>query len=116
MNSTLVRHIRETPQGIVDTALAALKEATLAGYVRNPSGFLSKAITDTWTPNATYQTASGLQEFNEWWKWAYAKGLVKAAMQKEGIQYVLTAEEDWVSFQEIALSHPVIMSINTHCS
>lgn len=100
LNSTLVRLMQETPDGIIDTAVDSLKEATKRGRVENPGGFLNKAIRDAWQPNGVYQEKADIQEFNEWWKWAYKKGLVKAATQFDGIQHVLTAENAWIPFEE----------------
>ena len=41
-----------------------------------------------------------MEEFNSWWKWAYAQGLVKAATRIDGVQHVLTPEGEWIPFQE----------------
>lgn len=101
LNSTLVRLMQETPDGIIDTAINSLKEAIERGRVENPGGFLNRAIQDAWQPNGAYQEKADMEEFNEWWKWAYKEGLVKAATQFDGVQYVLTANEDWVPFEQI---------------
>ena len=107
LNSTLERLISETPRGIVETAIESLKEASGDGQVRNPGGFLNKAITDAWKPNEAYQEKSDLEEFNQWWKWAYGKGLVKAATQIDGVQYVLMLDEEWMSFSNAVGDHPM---------
>ena len=98
-NSTLERLIDETPRGIVETAFESLREALKAVQVKNPGGFLNKAIRDAWRPNEAYQEKVGIEEFNEWWKWAYREGLVKAATQIDGVQHVLTVNDDWVPFR-----------------
>lgn len=100
MNSTLERLISETPEGIVVTAIGSLREAITTGNVQNPGGFLNRAIRDTWRPNETYQKQSDAEEFNRWWKWAYRKGIVKAATQIDGIQHVLTRSDQWIPFTE----------------
>lgn len=101
MNSTLERLVRETPSGIVQTAVEALQESSRAGQVRNPGGFLNRAISASWRPNGDPQSEAELQDFNEWWPEAYREGLVTAATQIEGVQYVLTADEEWVPFEEV---------------
>lgn len=107
MNSTLERLISQTPAGIVDAAMQSLKEATNSDRVKNPGGFLYKAITDAWKPNDAWIEKSNMQDFNEWWKYAYSKGLVIAATQIDGIQHVLIEkEEKWISFMEASRIFP----------
>lgn len=113
VNSTLVKLISKTPEGIVSTAIESLREALLSGQVNNPGGFLYKAITDAWKPNEAYQEKGDMEEFNQWWKWAYAEGLVKAATRIDDIQHVLTQEDEWIPFQEAArLSSPLKANLN----
>lgn len=100
VNSTLERLISETPQGIVSTAIESLREARVTGSVLNPGGFLYKAITDAWRPNEAYQGKADMEDFNQWWAWAYPQGLAKAATQIDGVQHVLTPEGKWMPFQE----------------
>ncbi|PSR17804.1 hypothetical protein C8255_10625 [filamentous cyanobacterium CCP3] len=100
MNSTLERLIRETPEGIVFTAIESLREAKLTGSIINLGGFLNKAIRAAWRPNGAYQKKVDIEEFNSWWKWAYGKRLVKAATQRDGVHYVLTTEEQWLILEE----------------
>ncbi|MBW4460122.1 MAG: hypothetical protein KME47_07785 [Nodosilinea sp. WJT8-NPBG4] len=100
LNSTLARLINQTPTGIVEAAIESLQTARGKGQVRNPGGFLNKAITDAWRPNEGHQGKVDIEEFNQWWKWAYAAGLVKAATQENGIQYVLRADNEWMPFVE----------------
>lgn len=107
MNSTLQRLISGTPRGIVDTAVQSLKEASLSGQLRNPGGFLNKAITEVWKPNESYQKKADIEEFNQWWRWAYSKGLVQAATQIDGVQHVLTAEDKWISYLEMTQRFPI---------
>lgn len=107
LNSTLERLIQETPQGIVETAVDSLRKALSSSQVRNPGGFLNKAIRDAWRPNKTYQEKVGMEEFNRWWKWAYQEKLVVAATQVDGIQHVLTAADVWVPFEEAATLNPL---------
>ncbi|MBD2107281.1 DUF6262 family protein [Nodosilinea sp. FACHB-13] len=107
MNSTLVRLITETPVGILETAIEALKEALAKGPVRSPGGFFHSAVRDCWRPNEVYQEKADMEEFNQWWKWAYDKGLVRAAMQQDGTQFVLSADGEWYSFEEITRQYPL---------
>ncbi|MGB3310359.1 MAG: DUF6262 family protein [Nodosilinea sp.] len=102
LNSTLERLIAETPVGIVKTAIESLREALANGPIKNPGGFFNSAVRECWKPNESYQEKTGVEEFNSWWQWAYGKGLVKAATQIDGVQHVLTKDEEWVPFKEIS--------------
>jgi DNA repair exonuclease SbcCD ATPase subunit len=108
MNSTLERLINETPEGIVATAIESLRAATITGNVQNPGGFLNRAIRDAWRPNEAHQQKSEMEEFNQWWKWAYPQGLVKAATQFDGIQHVMTPEGKWVPFDKAVEENPYV--------
>lgn len=100
MNSTLRDLIDTTPEGIVSAAIESLRQARLSGSVLNPGGFLNKAISAAWKPNEAYQEKADMKEFNAWWQWAHGEGLVKAATQKDGVHYVLTAEDKWLILEE----------------
>lgn len=65
MNSTLQRLIGETPKGIVEVAMATLREAQATSEVKNPGGFLNKAIRDAWKPNGKLEENDELALFNE---------------------------------------------------
>jgi len=54
LNSPLEKAISETPEGIVETAIVSLEEASQSGRVMNPGGFPYKAITDAWKPNGSH--------------------------------------------------------------
>ncbi|WP_144053999.1 DUF6262 family protein [Baaleninema simplex] len=102
LNSTLERLVSKTPRAIVETAIESLREAASNGNVRNPGGFLNKAIRDAWHPNEAYQEKSEMEEFNEWWRWAYPQGLVIASQRcDDGVLRVLTRDEDWVEFDVV---------------
>lgn len=107
MNSTLAELIKTTPEGIVSTAIAALKEARSKTEVKNPAGFFYKAVSDAWKPNEVYQHQENIEVFNEWWRLAYGKRLVVAATQKDGRQFVLTPDEVWISFEAMLGRYPI---------
>lgn len=100
INSTLEQLMTDTPAGIIETAIQSLKQAQETGSVKNPGGFLYKAITDCWQPNEEAgQRDQDLAEFNEWWKWAYGKGLAIASQQTDQGIMVLTKDEQWIDLQ-----------------
>lgn len=102
MNSTLQRLISETPEGIVQVALKALGEAQSIGKVKNPGGFLNKAIRDTWEPNGKLEANDELTLFNEWWPKARQSGEFVASEQVAGTLYVYTRDGRRVEFKKIA--------------
>jgi uncharacterized small protein (DUF1192 family) len=102
MNSTLQRSIENAPEGITSASIKSLQESMAKTDVRNPAGFLYKAISDAWQPGRAFSTTTEMAEFNTWWAWAYSKGLVKASTQVDGIMRVLTAEDEWIPFETAA--------------
>ncbi|MEM9447824.1 MAG: DUF6262 family protein [Cyanobacteria bacterium P01_E01_bin.6] len=106
LNSTLKQLIQNTPQGIVKTSMDSLREAMQKTQINSPGGFLYKAISDAWQPNGDCQAEVEIEEFNQWWKWAYKEGLVRAATRIDNIQYVLTSDEEWRPFEEMLLASP----------
>lgn len=102
MNPTIQRLIDGTPAGIVESAMQALREAQMKNEVKNPSGWLHKAITEAWQPNEAFQENSELVRFNEWWPRARKQGLVIASEQRNGTLYVCTAGQEWLPFSEMA--------------
>lgn len=107
LNSTLQSLISTAPQGIVISAFQALKEAQMKGVVNNPGGFLHAAISDGWQPNDNPDAAIEKTQFNQWWSRAYDQGLVKAATQIDGIQHVLTADDQWLPFDDAYSRYPM---------
>ncbi|EKU97001.1 hypothetical protein Lepto7375DRAFT_1034 [Leptolyngbya sp. PCC 7375] len=111
LNSTLRNLISATPNAIVDTAIQALEDALSRGPVSNPSGFLYAAIKDCWQPNEPLNKATELATFNQWWRWAYDRGHVKAATQIDGVQHVLTADEEWLPLDTALTRYPMDIAI-----
>ena len=107
LNSTLRTLITTTPNAIVETAIQALEEALMRGPVSNPGGFLYAAINDCWHPNGSLGNASELEAFNQWWRWAYDQGHVKAATQIDDVQHVLTADEEWLPLDTALTRYPI---------
>ncbi|MEM7065815.1 MAG: DUF6262 family protein [Cyanobacteria bacterium P01_B01_bin.77] len=106
INSTLEQLMADTPPEIVEAAMQALKQAQETGSVKNPGGFLYKAITAHWQPNQDIdQGDQELSEFNTWWEWAYEKGLVIASQQTDQGIMVLTKNEQWISFEQAVSIH-----------
>ncbi|MBD2019286.1 hypothetical protein H6F43_03700 [Leptolyngbya sp. FACHB-36] len=81
--------------------MESLKEAILKQRVANPSGFFSAAVAKAWQPNETYKVKSERDLFNDWYGLAQQVEIVRTAMMIEGVQYVMTQEEKWVSFSEM---------------
>jgi len=102
INSTIQQLINGTPSGIVEAAMQALREAQSRNAVNNPNGWLYQAITEAWQPNESLQNNSELAQFNEWWPEARKQGLVIASEQRNGVLYVCTANQDWISFENAA--------------
>lgn len=107
INSTLQNLISTAPQAVVVEAFQALKEVQLKGVVNNPGGFLYAAISDGWHPNDISDAVIEKTQFNQWWPWAYDQGLVKAATQIDGIQHVLTADDEWLPFDTAYSQYPM---------
>lgn len=107
MSSTLAKLITTTEEAEVLFAIDALKAALLHGNIRNPSGFLVEAIRNTWTPNEGDEKKLKMVAFNEWYPIAESLGLVMAATQLDGMQYVLTSKQEWIPFERMLLDYPL---------
>lgn len=107
LNSTLERLIGETPVGIVETALESLKEALTSGPVRNPGGFLNRAINDAWKPNDKPEAQLSKDVFKQWYNLAHSQRLVIGARHIEGIQYVITSDGQHVPFDDMVRQKPI---------
>lgn len=107
LNSTLSRTIRSTDEQIVLTALEALKGAMEAGAVKNPAGWLRRAIEEQWQPNDNYTQESDLKLFNEWFPLARERGLVIASTRTDKELMVLTTDEQWITFPEAVNQYPL---------
>lgn len=86
-------------------AIDALKEALATTKVRNPAGFLAKAIRNTWTPNEGYEQKVELDTFNEWFPLAQSLGLVMASTQQDGVLYIITAQQQWIPFEQMVTEY-----------
>ena len=107
MNSTLSSLIGQAPEFVVLLAIEALKEALTTTTVRSPSGFLVEAIRNTWIPNTGYEQKFEENTFDEWYSLALSQRLVSASTKRDGVQYVLTNESKWVSFEQIQALYPI---------
>ena len=107
MNSTLSSLIGQAPEFVVLLAIEALKEALTTTIVRSPSGFLVEAIRNTWIPNTGYEQKFEENIFDEWYSLALSQRLVSASTKRDGVQYVLTNENKWVSFEQIQGLYPL---------
>ena len=100
MNPTIQRLVSATPAGIVEAAMQSLREAQAKNEVKNPAGFLNKAVSEAWKPNEALQANDELAQFNEWWPEARKKGLVVASEQTDGVIYVYTSAGERLSFSQ----------------
>lgn len=101
LNTTLIRLMQEAPPDATQKAIESLREAISESRVQNPAGFLNKAIRDAWKPNEKHAQRVEHNLFSEWFDWAKASGIVQAATQIDGIQHVLTVDNEWIPFNRI---------------
>lgn len=106
-NSTLLKLIKAVPEEVVLKAIDVLKEALAISSIRNPSGFLVEAIRNTWTPNEGYEQKVELDVFQEWYPLAQSLGLVIASTRQDGILHVITAQQQWIPFEQIFSEYPL---------
>jgi hypothetical protein len=107
MNSTLAKRIKGTPKEVMMDAIASLEQAIAEERVRNPAGFLFKALNEAWKPNEEHQKKVEQDIFQEWFPLAKSLKLVDAATQLGGVQHVLTTEGNWVPFSQMIAEYPL---------
>lgn len=113
LNSTLQRLVIKAGTTIVRNALAALQEQTKQGRVKNPSGFLVRAIQNGWKPNQhqhkpiepakPVEVRKAPKEFLDWYELARKLNVVQASEMQHGEIYVHTHEgwEAWGYFRKV---------------
>ncbi|MBM0740259.1 hypothetical protein JOY44_29120 [Phormidium sp. CLA17] len=102
--------IEAAPQATVLSALEALKEVMTAGAIKNPAGWLRRAVEERWQPNNNFSQTdktNDLRSFNEWFPLARAKGLVIASTRSESGIKVLAANDQWMPFAEPITLYPL---------
>lgn len=78
LNPFVIGLIAKTEAEIVTNAIAALRESRRKGTVKNPSGYLVKAIQQKWQPMETKDPKSGYPHgFWDWYQKVIALGLVE---------------------------------------
>lgn len=78
LNPYVIGLIAKATAEVVENAIAALKEAKRKGTVKNPTGYLVKAIQQKWQPMEAKDTQSGLpHDFEDWYQKVIALGLVE---------------------------------------
>ncbi|MEB3189673.1 MAG: hypothetical protein VKL42_04940 [Snowella sp.] len=78
LNPYVMGLIAKAEAEVVKNAIAALKEAKRKGTVKNPTGYLVKAIQQKWQPMETKDPQSGLPHgFGDWYQKVIALGLVE---------------------------------------
>jgi hypothetical protein len=78
LNPFVIGLIAKTEAEIVTNAIAALRESRRKGTVKNPSGYLVKAIQQKWQPMETKDPSSGYPHgFWDWYQKVIALGLVE---------------------------------------
>ncbi len=106
LNSTLRKVIEGASEEVVLAVLKALKEAMVDGAIKNPTGWLKRAIEGGWQPSDNYAQTGELTRFNEWFLLAREKGLVIASTKNGEEILVLTPDDEWVPFAEALILHP----------
>jgi hypothetical protein len=78
LNPYVIGLIAKAEVEVVKNAIAALKEAKRKGTVKNPTGYLVKAIQQKWQPMEAKDPQSGLpHDFGDWYQKMIALGLVE---------------------------------------
>ena len=78
LNPYVIGLIAKAEVEVVKNAIAALKEAKRKGTVKNPTGYLVKAIQQKWQPMEAKDSQSGLpHDFGDWYQKVIALGLVE---------------------------------------
>jgi hypothetical protein len=78
LNPYVIGLIAKAEAEVVKNAIAALKEAKRKGTVKNPTGYLVKAIHQKWQPMEAKDSQSGLpHDFGDWYQKVIALGLVE---------------------------------------
>lgn len=78
LNPFVIGLIAKTEAEIVANAIAALRESRRKGTVKNPTGYLVKAIQEKWQPMETKDPSSGYPHgFWDWYQKVVALGLVE---------------------------------------
>ena len=78
LNPFVIGLIAKTEAEIVTNAIAALRESRRKGTVKNPTGYLVKAIQQKWQPMETKDPKSGYPHgFWDWYQKVIALGLVE---------------------------------------
>jgi hypothetical protein len=78
LNPYVIGLIAKAEAEVVKNAIAALKEAKRKGTVKNPTGYLVKAIHQKWQPMEAKDPQSGLpHDFEDWYQKVIALGLVE---------------------------------------
>ena len=78
LNPYVIGLIAKAEVEVVKNAIAALKEAKRKGTVKNPTGYLVKAIQQKWQRMEAKDSQSGLpHDFGDWYQKVIALGLVE---------------------------------------
>jgi len=75
LNPQIAAVVLEAALTTVQDAIALVKERKQSGEVKNPAGLLVDAIRGQWKP--AQRSASATAEFNDWYRKAYAAGLIE---------------------------------------
>lgn len=107
INPTLQKVLKSASSEVALQAIATLKEALSKTEVPNKEGFLVAAINNSWIPNEDYKKKQELVNFNVWFTLAQSLGLVRYSMLEDDVQYVITAQEEWIPFSEMIDQYPL---------
>ncbi|BAY84352.1 hypothetical protein NIES267_39700 [Calothrix parasitica NIES-267] len=108
-NSTLSKLIQHTKKEVVLNAIDCLKEALATTQIKNPAGFLVKAIKNAWNKNEYAFSDIEPEIFRRWFAMAKSEGKVISSRFIEGILYVCTPEGELIPFEEMIHQYPYQM-------
>jgi AcrR family transcriptional regulator len=111
LNTTLTKTIQSKSEEMVLAAIKSLEETIERGQqIKNPGGWLNKAIQDGWMPSEKHLPLSKVERdiFNEWFNLARKQRLVMASTKgDDGQLIVYTTRGIPVPFKQMLAEYPI---------
>lgn len=102
-SSTLIKQIENASEGVVISAIDALKQQIDSNSIRSPEAWLAAAIRDSWKPNeAIGKTEARKDLIEEWYLLARAYGIVKGRRREDEEWLVQENTGQWFKQQELS--------------